>query len=261
MVRIGYPDLFTPNCDEIHISVAFTYDLGKAERMAECWKWRAPIKLGGPALDDPGADFVPGRYLKKGYVITSRGCSNRCWFCYVGKREGNIRELSINNGWNVQDNNLLACSRPHIEAVFEMLSHQSKKAVFSGGFEAARMEPWIAESLVRLNPKSIYFGYDQPSEKESLDSAVKMMKGAGFGRNHSLSAYVLIGYPGDTFTAAEERLKFVLSLGVLPFAMLYRDDSGWPNVDWRQFQREWCRPKIVAFKLKNLLNESTGQLT
>ena len=27
----------------------------------------APVKIGGPALNDNGGDFVPGRYLKKGY--------------------------------------------------------------------------------------------------------------------------------------------------------------------------------------------------
>jgi len=34
MVRIGFPDLFPPECDEIHVSVTFTGDLAKAEKMA-----------------------------------------------------------------------------------------------------------------------------------------------------------------------------------------------------------------------------------
>ena len=121
MVRIGYPDLFSPKCDEIHISVTFTYDIPEAEKMAEAWRSIAPVKMGGPALNDKGNGFIPGQYLKTGYVITSRGCPNKCWFCSVWKREPILKELKIQSGWNVMDDNLLACSDDHINAVFTML--------------------------------------------------------------------------------------------------------------------------------------------
>jgi hypothetical protein len=253
MVRIGYPDLFPPDCDEIHISVTFTHDVPQAEKMAEAWRSVAPAKLGGPALNDEGNEFIPGRYLKTGYVITSRGCPNKCWFCMVPRREGNIRELSIKDGWRIQDNNLLACSKNHIREVFAMLSRQPERAVFQGGIEAARMEPWIANSLALLKPRSIYFAYDLPADKEALASAILMMRKVDYDWGHALSAYVLIGYPHDTCSAAEERLCFVLALGVLPFAMLYRDDVGKVDQEWRKFQREWCRPKIVGSKLRDIL--------
>lgn len=99
-----------PDIDEVHISVTFTYDIPKAEQLAEEWgKIGIPVKLGGPAYNLPGGDFIPGLYLKKGYIITSRGCPNKCWFCSVPKREGNqIRELPITEGFNLLDDNLLA---------------------------------------------------------------------------------------------------------------------------------------------------------
>ena len=63
-----------PHIDEVHISVAFTYDLPKANTLAEAWmKTGLPVKLGGPAYHAPGGEFTPGMYLKKGLVITSRG--------------------------------------------------------------------------------------------------------------------------------------------------------------------------------------------
>jgi len=250
LVRVGYPDLFPPECDEIHISVAFTYDLPKAEKMAEAWGHVSPVKIGGPALDYPGGDFVPGRYLKNGYVITSRGCPNRCWFCMAARREGDIRELPITEGWNVLDNNLLACSPDHVYRVFEMLSRQSRRAEFTGGLEAARLTPKMACRLALLNPKRIYFAYDTPNDKAPLAEAARTLWATGMKpSSHIVSAYVLVGYPKDTFSAAEERLRFVLSLGVLPFAMLYRDEVGKVDQKWRRFQREWCRPTIVASKL------------
>ena len=76
------PPKILPDIDEVHISVAFTYDIPKAEQLAEAWhKTGLPVKMGGPAFNEAGGDFIPGLYMKKGYVITSRGCPNRCWFC------------------------------------------------------------------------------------------------------------------------------------------------------------------------------------
>jgi len=261
LVRIGYPDLFPPECDEIDVSVTFTYDLPNAEKMAEAWGRIAPTRIGGPATGDPGGDFVPGLYLKKGYVITSRGCPNRCWFCMAARREGDIRELPITDGWNVLDNNLLACSQDHIYLVFEMLSRQTRKAEFTGGLEAARLTPDTAGRLALLKPRRIYFAYDTPNDRAPLAEAARMLWDAGMKPcSHIVSAYVLVGYPNDTLREADGRLRYVASLGILPFAMLYRDDAGKVNQTWRRFQREWCRPSIVGTKLRVRDNESISGL-
>lgn len=65
----GPPPLLTlPEIDEVHVSCVFTYDRAKAEELAYQWEVTGvPVKIGGPAYDDPAeGDFVPGRYLKKG---------------------------------------------------------------------------------------------------------------------------------------------------------------------------------------------------
>ena len=95
-VAIGSPSLFIPDdISEIHISVAFTWDLLEAARLAEAWSRYGNVKIGGPATGMRGEAFTPGLYLKHGYTITSRGCHNHCWFCSVPKREGSLRELPI----------------------------------------------------------------------------------------------------------------------------------------------------------------------
>ena len=77
-VRIRtFPGLFD-EADEVHISVAFSWDMPWAEHAARLWSAVAPVKVGGPALNEKGGEFVPGMYMKRGYVITSRGCPNRC---------------------------------------------------------------------------------------------------------------------------------------------------------------------------------------
>lgn len=129
------PELFD-EADEVHVSVAFTWDLPLAERLAREWRYVAPVSVGGPATGQRGEAFVAGRYLRRGYTITSRGCRNRCWFCSVWRRDGDIRELPIVDGWNVLDDNLLQCSDDHVRSVFAMLARQGRRPQFTGGLEA-----------------------------------------------------------------------------------------------------------------------------
>lgn len=106
LVRIHTTPSLFDEADEVHISVTFTWDIPWAEWAAKQWGAVAPVKVGGPAYNEPGGEFVPGMYMKKGYVITSRGCPNRCWFCTVPKREGGkLRELPVTDGWIVTDDN------------------------------------------------------------------------------------------------------------------------------------------------------------
>lgn len=251
----GFPD-FLPPIDEVHISVTFSSDVDEAERLAEEWRHIAPVKIGGPAAGEPGGAFVPGMYLKPGYVITSRGCPNRCWFCSVWRREGQaVRELPITEGNNVLDDNLLACSDEHVKAVFAMLNKQKHGTPeFTGGLEAARLKDWHIDELLKLNPASMYFAYDTPDDYEPLVEAGRKFKAAGFkNTKHNLLAYVLIGYPKDTFDKAEDRLIDTIEAGFMPMAMLWQGNKPNESREWRRFQREWANKTIVGTKMKELV--------
>lgn len=251
---IGDPPLFLPSCiDEVHVSCTFSWDIPEAERLARAWEHIAPVKIGGPAMGTVGEDFTPGRYIGYGYTITSRGCPNRCWFCQAWKRDGNeVRELPIRDGWNVLDDNLLACSDEHIRAVFAMLARQHYRAEFTGGLEAKRLKMWHVEELKKVRAKQIFFAYDTPDDWEPLAHASVFLREAGFTRNH-LRCHVLIGWPRDTFESAEKRLRDVAGLGMFPSAMLYRGpetkDKKDAARDWRVFQRAWQRPAQIARSL------------
>jgi len=249
------PGLFD-GADEIHISVLFREDLPKAERLTKEWSRVAPVKIGGVATGEFGGNFVPGMYVKKGAVITSRGCPNRCWFCSAWRNEGNIvRELPVTNGWNVLDNNLLRCSESHVRGVFDMLQRQPERAMFTGGFEAAVLKDWHIDLLVRLKPKTMFFAYDFPSNSEALRNAGKRLIDAGFTRaSHTLRTYCLIGWQGDSFARAETRLRECFDAGFVSMAMLYRDGTIEPMKDWKQFARVWARPAIVCAKMKSEVN-------
>ena len=254
-VRIRtYPGLFD-EADEVHISVSFTWDITWAEYAAKQWSKVAPVKLGGPAFNEEGGNFIPGRYMKRGYVITSRGCPNRCWFCNVPKREGyKLRELPITDGWIVTDDNLLACSEAHINGVFEMLKRQPERPQFVGGLEAKLLTQDMAYRLKQISPKSMYFAYDTPEDYDPIVTAGKYLLNAGFSaKEHLLRCYVLIGYKGDTFEKAEKRLKQTIHASFMPMAMLYRDKSGKNDIDWKRFQRQWANKIIVGSKMKEVI--------
>lgn len=232
--------------------MAFTWHLSWAETIARQWEAVAPVKIGGPAFNEPGGDFTPGFYMKKGYVITSRGCPNRCWFCAVPKREGGtLRELPVTDGWIITDDNLLACSAPHIKAVFAMLERQPHRAQFTGGLEAALLTPEKATMLKKISPDSVFFAYDTPNDLEPLQAAGALLLQAGFTKaSHVLRCYVLCGYKGDTFEKAQARMGETWRAGFMPMAMLYRDHDGKFSNEWRQFQRQWANPVITICNCK-----------
>lgn len=253
----GEPPLLTlPEIDEVHVSVTFTYDREKAEELAYQWEMLGvPVKVGGPAYDDPAGEFEPGMYIKKGYTITSRGCNNHCWFCMARQREGDLRELEIKDGWDILDNNLLQCSEEHIRAVFEMLKRQPHRPKFTGGLEAKMLKPWHCELLREAKPERLYFAYDTPDDYEPLIEAGRMLMDTGINpQSHVMACYNLIGYKGDTFEKAQKRLEQTIQAGFMPYAMLYRDETGAVDKEWAKFQREWLLPAIVSHKFGEVWN-------
>lgn len=250
-VRFGPPCLFD-EADEVHVSVTFTQDKIRAERLAEDWKRIAPVKIGGVAYGDTSLEFIPGRYIKAGYTITSRGCPRKCWFCAVPKKWPTVNPLPIYDGWNVLDDNLLAAPEWHVRAVFEMLSRQGRRIHFTGGLEALSLQDYQVHLLASLKPRPVcVFAYDPGDAFETLASAATRMLSAGWTReSHRLMSYCLIGYPLDTFDKAEKRLRDLLKIGFTPYAMLWQPDTPsaekWrPAPEWKRFQRTWLRPAII----------------
>lgn len=237
-----------PPYDEIHVSVTFTWDINHAAFLGRQWQKIAPVKIGGPAINGEGDEFIPGLYLKKGITITSRGCPNNCAWCFITKP---LKELEIKSGNNIADNNLLACSRSHLDKVFQMLKSQ-KGIKLSGGLEAERITDKIAEEIRGLRLRQLWTAYDHPRRFRSVEKAFKILN-KYFKRDH-LGCYVLIGYGDDTLDKAEGRLQQIVDLGGFPFAMLYRNFKGefpQPEKPWRKLQKYWVRPAYIRHRIKH----------
>lgn len=233
--------MFIPEHEEIHICCVFTWDKPRAEFLKETWSaiTDKPVKLSGPAYDDSAGDFIPGRYIKKGIIFTSRGCPNQCAWCFVPKREGDLRELPIVAGNIISDNNFLACSRAHKDKVFEML--KSQKAIdFKGGLEVGLIDEHFIENIRSLRIHELWLACDTDNAIENLRKAAEKLAKAGFKRR-KLRCYTLIGLNG--LEKDEARLRAVYEAGCMPFAQLFQPVERIEyDLEYKKFARQWQRP-------------------
>jgi hypothetical protein len=254
-VVVGVPDKVRPPLfDEVHVSCTFTWNKAVAERLGELWREQCPrtrVVVGGPAFGSPSHEFVPGRYVRYGISISSRGCPNSCDWCYVPKREGKLRLLPICPGNDLQDNNITAWPRSHWDMLVAMLESQTCIR-FSGGLEAARFRDWHVDGFKRLRPshvREIWFAADTDSALRPLAKVagkmLPMFDGYKDKGRRKLRCYVMIGR--ESLRAAEARLECVWGMGFLPFAQLFQDGDRRVryNADWRKLERKWARPAAM----------------
>lgn len=239
----GPPGLFRPQGDyAVRISVCFTWDIPRGERLVGSWRrFYRDVLIGGPAFDDAGDAFIPGRYIKNGVTITSRGCPRRCPWCFVWGREGQqIRELPIRRGHIVQDNNLLATSNEHQAQVLTMLKGENKPIKYSGGLDPRLWRGKHRAFLEDVKLKEAWFSCDSDKMIPILERVRKTIRTIS---RRKLRCYVLVGFEGETVKAAERRIRAVYNLGFDPFAQFYRGPGEQDKtIAWTAFCGIWCRP-------------------
>lgn len=251
LVFIGSPGLFrlVDRNIPVKISVTFTWDVEEGKRLLRNWsRFYDNVEIGGPAFGDPGGEFTPGLFIKNGVTITSRGCNKKCPWCYVPVREKHIKEITIKDGWIVQDNNLLACSEKHIEKVFEMLSIQPRAAQFKGGLDITLLKKEHLNLFDSIRISELWFACDSEDMVPLLSRIADLFKNYPRDKKY---CYVLIGFGGESLLSAENRLKTVYRLGFMPFAQLYRgNDIPHYTRDFLKLQRNWSRPAIYKSLMK-----------
>lgn len=245
---VGNPPLDRPEADEVHVSVAFTWDIPEARRLVREWERFYPgkVKIGGPALGTPLGPFVSGRYLVEGVTFTTRGCDNRCPWCLVPPREGSLVELpEFAPGYIIQDNNLLQAGPFHIIKVMEMLRHQRRAAVFSGGLQASLVDDFVVGQFRGIRINSVFLAADTSQALRPLEASLDRLFFLG---RKKLRVYTLIGFGGETIPEAEGRLERVWDMGGLPFAQLYQPADHWINYprEWRDLAKKWSRPAAMV---------------
>lgn len=242
----GPPPLPLFRYKTVKVSVLFTWDISKGNELYRQWaECSDDILIGGPAIGGPPGEFTPGMFIAEGVTITSRGCPKKCSWCLVAHREGPLWELKIKPGHIVNDNNILACSRPHFEAVCEMLKEQ-KVIQFKGGLDIDYLQPWHVEHFKQMRLDELWVACDNDAALKKLDKAADLLSDFSIEKKR---CYVMVGYDGETQDQAKRRCEAVLAKGFLPFAQLYRGvDSGPLRGQWREFCWYWSSPKYYRKK-------------
>lgn len=248
---VGDPPLIRPEADEVHISCSFTWDQDEAERLRRAWgQYYAIVKIGGMSCFDN--DFMPGFYIRRRITFTSRGCNNQCPWCLVPEREGKLRQIEIQQGNKVQDNNLLHCNKEHINKVIDML--RSQRAIeFSGGLDSRLLTNSVADDLKSLRIYQLFLACDTKESIRPLEKAKEKLNGF---RRDQLRCYVLLAFKGESISEAIERLQAVWDLGFMPFAQLYQPPDQYIQYskEWRSLARTWSRPAAMKAKANEATN-------
>ncbi len=253
----GDPPFWRPPSESVKISVTFTWDILEGQRLADAWSvYYSDVQLGGPAFNSPGREFVPGMFVKKGIVFSSRGCPNHCPWCLVWRRHKAVELIEpISEGYIIQDDNFLACPKEHRLAVYGMLKLQGRAAVFSGGLQASLVNEEIAEELRSIRIASVFLAADTEGALGPLERAVKHLSFLGRDKTR---CYVMVAYNGESIEQAGKRLQAVWDLGCMPFCQLFQPPTQGRIVysqAWRDLARVWSRPAAMKANQKELVYE------
>jgi hypothetical protein len=183
----------------------------------------------------------------------TRGCPNKCSWCVVPRKEGDIRPYRT---WDqikrpdcrdivFMDNNVLA-SEHGIEEL-ESLAYARHgnlrvRIDFNQGLDARKIDKRIARLLANVAwVRFVRLACDTKAQIPYLEQAVAYMKESGVNKS-SFFCYVLVKDVPD----ALERVTFLRGIGVEPFAQPFRDFSGngEADVEAKAFAR-WVNHKAV----------------
>lgn len=181
----------------------------------------------------------------------TRGCPNKCGWCVVPRKEGAVRahadieEFAKHKAVVLMDNNVLA--HDHGIAQIEKMARLGLKVDFNQGLDARRIDDSVAKrlaSLKWLNP--VRLACDQKSQMDSVGKAVSLLRKHGT-KPKNYFCYVLVKDIDD----ALERVEFLRSIGVDPFAQPYRDfeNKTEPTQEQKKLSR-WVNHKAIFKTVK-----------
>jgi len=183
LAYFGPPDRLA-EADEVHVSVAFTYDRAWAEQprrtMETC---RAGQSRRWSRMAIAARTLCQGATSSRATCSPRAVCPRRCWFCSVWKRDSGPPPLANLDGHNILDDKFAGLPRDHVEAVFAMLRRQNRRVEFTGGLEALALQDYQVELLASLRPRpAMFWAYDPGDEFETLQSAARRLLEAGVHR-------------------------------------------------------------------------------
>ena len=175
----------------------------------------------------PDYSIYPNCDYAIGYL--TRGCPNRCRWCIVPKKEGDIRpyrawqELvrSDTDKLVLMDNNILACDYG-IEQLAGLID-SGYKIDLNQGMDARLVTPEVADILARLKwINYLRFSCDQESQVEPILRTCELLKERGV-KPYRVFVYLLVTADLDSASRRVEALKRLRGINL--YAQAERNES------------------------------------
>ena len=210
-------------------------------------------KMLPPGIDrmQPDYSIYPNIDSKTAYGFLTRGCPNKCKWCCVPAKEGNIapymdiEELAIDGRKNIilMDNNVLA-SDYGLEQI-EKIIRLGIRVDFNQGLDARLVTDDIAKMLAKVKwVKRIRFGCDTPKQIEECERATSLIDRYGYKGEYFFYCILL-----DDFNESFSRVNHWRQKGqrFLPHCQPYRDLNNPHQVipQWQKDLASWADKKWV----------------
>lgn len=243
-----YDPLFASCFDKVYSSKVFTFTPESLELVGNVEKGGTGYK--SPSMLPEDVEHICPDYslynLDYSIGFLTRGCPNKCAWCIVPRKEGELKahadvdEFLRHDKVILMDNNVLA-SDYGISQV-EKLSRLQVKVDFNQGLDARMIDDSVARLLAKVRwLHAIRLACDQPGQMPAIQKAVALLR----WHNAKPQRYFVYCLVKD-IDEALERVKFLKGLYLEPFAQPFIDyDSGClPTREQREFAR-WVNHTAV----------------
>ena len=183
------------------------------------------------------------------YGFLTRGCPNRCKWCVVPMKEGNIKpymdieEIAVSgrNHIILMDNNILASD--YGLGQLEKIVHMGLRVDFNQGLDARLVNADVAKLLAKVKwIKYIRFGCDTQAQIAECERATALIDKFGFKGQYYFYCILM-----NDMEEAFSRINYWRSKGArfTPFAQPYRDLTNRQHVIpyWQKDMARWVNKK------------------
>lgn len=236
----------------------------------------------------PDLSIYPNLPSDTSYGFLTRGCPNKCGWCVVPKKEGNVHPYwdvdRVANGRNnliLMDNNILGAGDYAVEQ-FEKIISRGYKVDFNQALDARLVTDQYAKLLAKMKwVNTIRLGCDTKAQIEHCDRAIEMISSYGYKKPFFL--YTMLH--GDFMENYErvnhyrkmlmERRRTHKGYSTYPNCQPYRDFSN-PNFaipKWQSDMARWCNNRALfgsmeftdyeprkGFKCQTYIDEFYGRI-
>lgn len=192
----------------------------------------------------PDYSIYPFIDNKTAYGFLTRGCPNKCKWCVVPRKEGDIKpymdveEIAINGRTNLilMDNNILACD--YGLSQIEKIIRNAYRVDFNQALDARLVTDEIANLLARVKwIDVIRFGCDTPQQIVECEKAMAMIDRYRGKPKQYLLYTMIYGNINDCYSRL---MHFRDNKRVRLVAQPFRDYDN-PRQEIPQWQRDMCR--------------------